>query len=184
MCLIGLVLFSITGFTLNHASSIGAKSQVSSSRATLPPALLTNLQRSASSGGNDRSPPSEVSEWIRDKFDSSVAGAPSEWSEDDVYISLPRPGGDAWMSIDLVTGEVTHEVTRRGWISYLNDLHKGRNTGTAWSLFIDLFALATLIFAITGLLLLKMHSNRRPATWPAVGFGLVLPLILALLFIH
>ena len=147
MCLIGLVLFSITGFTLNHASSIGAKSQVSSSTATLPPALLTNLQRSASSSRNDRSPPSEVSEWVRGKFDSSIAGAPSEWSEDDVYISLPRPGGDAWMSIDL-------------------------------------FAMATLIFAITGLLLLKMHSNRRPATWPAVGFGLVLPLILALLFIH
>jgi hypothetical protein len=51
-------------------------------------------------------------------------------------------------------------------------------------LFIDVFAFATLVFAITGLLLLKMHAHHRPTTWPAIGFGLVLPLLLALLFIH
>ena len=43
---------------------------------------------------------------------------------------------------------------------------------------------AALIFATTGLLLLKMHSGHRPGTWPMVGLGLVLPLLLALLFIH
>ena len=108
----------------------------------------------------------------------------AEWSPGEVYLSLPRPGGDAWLTIDLASGEVTHELTDRGWISYLNDLHKGRNTGAAWSLFIDLFAFAALIFAVTGLFLLKMHSSHRPATWPMVGLGLVLPLLLAILFIH
>jgi uncharacterized protein len=37
---------------------------------------------------------------------------------------------------------------------------------------------------VTGLLLLKMHSGNRPGTWPMVGLGLVLPLLLAILFIH
>ena len=69
-------------------------------------------------------------------------------------------------------------------VSYLNDLHKGRNTGTAWSWFIDLFAIASLVFAMTGLVLLWLHSHRRPSTWPLVGFGLLVPLLLALFFIH
>jgi len=32
--------------------------------------------------------------------------------------------------------------------------------------------------------LLKMHAGNRGATWPMVGLGVVIPLVLALLFIH
>ena len=58
-----------------------------------------------------------------------VAAREAEWSGREIYVALPQPGGDAWLSIDLATGEVQYERTDRGWISYLNDLHKGRNTG-------------------------------------------------------
>ena len=109
---------------------------------------------------------------------------PAEWSEQEVYLSLPRPGGDAWLSIDRTTGAVEYERTSRGWIAYLNDLHKGRNAGAAWRWFIDIFAIACLVFCITGLFLLQMHARQRPSTWPYVVLGLVLPLLLALLFIH
>jgi len=44
---------------------------------------------------------------------------------------MPRPGGDAWLSIETDSGVLLYERTERGWISYLNDLHKGRNTGIA-----------------------------------------------------
>jgi uncharacterized protein len=101
-----------------------------------------------------------------------------------IYLSLPRPGGDAWLRIMRDTGEFEYELTERGWISYLNDLHKGRNTGLAWSWFIDIFAAACLVFSITGLLILKMHALKRPSTWPMVGLGLLVPLLLTLLFIH
>jgi hypothetical protein len=33
-------------------------------------------------------------------------------------------------------------------------------------------------------LILKMHAAKRPSTWPVVAGGLVLPLLLAILFIH
>ena len=97
---------------------------------------------------------------------------------------MPRPGGDAWLRVDLKDGAVEYERTDRGWISYLNDLHKGRMTGGAWSLFIDVFAIGCLVFCITGLLILKMHAQRRPMTWPMVGLGLVLPALLVLLLVH
>ena len=65
----------------------------------------------------------------------------------------------------------SYEVTDRGWIAYLNDLHKGRHTGAAWSWFLDVFAVAAIVFCVSGLLLLQLHSKRRPATWPVVGLG-------------
>ena len=79
---------------------------------------------------------------------------------------------------------MTAEITDRGWISYLNDLHKGRNSGAVWSLFIDVFAGACLIFALTGLLLLQLHAAKRKSTWPLVAAGLAIPTAIAVFFIH
>jgi uncharacterized protein len=184
-CLIGMILFSITGFTLNHAGWVSAKPQVESRSAMLPAPLLEQLQQLATDKAESKGElPREAIDWLNAALSIRAAGREAEWSADEIYVSLPRPGGDAWATLDLASGEVIHEVTDRGWVSYFNDLHKGRNTGPAWSLFIDVFAFAALVFASTGLLLLKMHSNHRPATWPMVGLGLVLPLLLAILFIH
>lgn len=94
------------------------------------------------------------------------------------------PGGDAWLSLDRSTGAVEYERTGRGAIAYLNDLHKGRNAGPAWGWFIDVFAIACLVFCITGLFLLHLHARQRRMTWPLVGLGLLIPLLLALLLIH
>ena len=114
----------------------------------------------------------------------SVGTRLAEWSEDEIYLSLPRPGGDAWLSIDLTSGDLLYERTDRGWVSYFNDLHKGRNTGRAWFWFIDVFSVACIIFCVTGLLLLQRYAGGRPSTWPLVGLGFVVPLILILLFMH
>ena len=117
-------------------------------------------------------------------FNDCVAGREAEWSADEVYVALARPGGDAWVSIDRETGAVEHEKTTRGAISLLNDLHKGRNTGPAWSWFIDVFAAACVVFTVTGLILLQFHARARPLTWPLVGLGLVVPVLLVILFVH
>src|SRR3546814_10183324 len=65
-----------------------------------------------------------ISQWVEKEIGQSGAGE-AEWSADEVYLALPRPGGDGWVSIDRHSGEVSSEATSRGWISYLNDLHKG-----------------------------------------------------------
>lgn len=182
-CLLALVLFSITGFTLNHANAIASTPEVTTNTAQLPEDMVEAL-RGAAADESERTLPPAIARWLREQLSVRLPQDAAEWSSDEVYVSLPRPGGDAWMTIDLASGEVTHEVTDRGWISYFNDLHKGRNTGAVWSLFIDVFAFAVLVFAVTGLLLLKMHATHRPATWPMVALGLVLPLVLAVLFIH
>lgn len=179
--LIGLLLFAITGFTLNHAADIEASPVVAEKAAQMPPALLAELGPDPASGKGTL--PRPVAAWVEGHFPVKASGE-AEWSADEVYLPAPRPGGDAWVAIDRATGAVTSEVTDRGWISYLNDLHKGRNSGTAWSWFIDIFAFACLVFALTGLVLLQLHAAKRRSTWPLVGAGLVLPAAIAIIFIH
>lgn len=189
ICLIGMLLFAATGFTLNHASQIEAKPVVVTRNATAPAGLLealrTQMPAGEGKGKDHKGPvPAALAEWLSQALDIDASGREAEWSGGEIYVSLPRPGGDAWVSLELDSGEAQYEKTTRGAISYLNDLHKGRNTGGAWSLFLDVFALACLVFSVTGLFLLKLHAAGRVGTWPLVGLGLVVPLLLAILYIH
>lgn len=180
--LIGMLMFAVTGFTLNHASQIEAKPVVVDRKATLPPDLQALLAKGPETG--KRPLPAPFEPFLSKAVGAEVAGQVGEWSADEVYIALARPGGDAWVSIDRATGAVEHEKTTRGAISLLNDLYKGRNAGKAWGWFIDIFAGACVVFTITGLILLQFHARSRPLTWPLVGLGLVIPVILVILFVH
>ncbi|WP_333793110.1 PepSY-associated TM helix domain-containing protein [Hyphomicrobium sp.] len=180
--LVSMLLFAVTGITLNHSSVIEAKPQVTTNEATLGEAAVSALSEAPATG---RAPvPENIARAVSDAVGIDVAGREAEWSESEAYVSLPRPGGDAWISIERDSGAVTYERTDRGWVSYLNDLHKGRHTGAAWSLFIDLFALCSIVFCVTGLLLLQMYAKSRKSTWPLVGLGLGLPVLLAVFLIH
>ncbi len=181
LSLTAMLLFAITGITLNHAASIGAKPVVVEKSGTLPRPLLHMLSAPHAA---DAPLPVPVAKAIVAAVGLDPAGKPVEWSETDAYVALPRPGGDGWVSIARATGAITAETTDRGWISYLNDLHKGRNAGAAWFWFIDVFAGACILFTLTGLLLLQLHARHRPSTWPIVAAGLALPVLLAILFIH
>lgn len=188
LCLIGLLLFTLTGFTLNHAAQIEGKPAITIQRGTVDAPLREALQRQqpeiTKQLKGKAELPAALQGWVRQQWGVDAAGREAEWSPDEVYLSLPRPGGDAWLRVNLDDGAAEYEHTDRGWLSYFNDLHKGRHTGAAWSWFIDIFAAAALMFSITGLFILQMHAGKRPFTWPMVGFGLVLPALLALLFIH
>jgi uncharacterized protein len=180
--LIGLLLFAITGFTLNHAADIEASPVTQEAKAQLPKALLPRI--APDDAPDAKKPfPDEIRSWLESNLKSRASGD-ADWSADEIYLALPRPGGDGWISVDRATGEVTTESTSRGWIAYLNDLHKGRNSGTAWKWFIDIFVLACMVFTLTGLVLLWMHSKHRKSTWPLVGAGLVIPALIAIFLIH
>lgn len=179
--LVGMLLFAITGITLNHAATIGARPAVTEGSGTLPAPLRRLL---ASEPAEGAPLPNAVSRAVSAAVALDPAGRPGEWSDDEVYVALPGPGRDAWVSIDRTSGAITSERTERGWISYLNDLHKGRNTGDAWFWFIDVFAVACVVFTITGLLLLQLHAKRRPMTWPVTALGLIIPIALAIFLIH
>lgn len=180
LCLAGMLLFAVTGITLNHASQISAKPLIVTLDRALPKPLLAELQLTAT----QQQLPSSVHNWLEQQLKQSINPTYAEWSSAELYLALPRPGGDGWFSIDLDSGELLYESTDRGWIAYFNDLHKGRNSGAAWSWFIDIFAGICVLFSFTGLWLLTRQTKMRPSTWPVTLAGLVIPVLIMLLFIH
>lgn len=182
ICLAGMILFSVTGITLNHAGQIEAKPLVVRKSVEVPKTILATL---TSAVGTRSAPlPADLASWLGGQVSRPVGSLVAEWSEDEIYLAMPGPGYDAWLSIDRTSGEVEFESTDRGWIAYLNDLHKARHTGAAWKWFLDLFAVACVIFCLTGLYLLYFHARHRPMTWPVVALGLIIPCLIALLMGH
>ncbi len=179
VCLAGMLLFALTGITLNHAADIEASPQTTTVEAELSEGMLTLLNKR-----DDGPLPLAVRRWLLDQQHISTPDSGAEWDEAEVYLALPRPGGDAWLSIDRHSGELIYEQTDRGLVSYLNDLHKGRNTSAAWSWFIDLFSVLCIIFSLSGLLLLFRYSQQRPGTWPLVVLGILIPVLIIILTLH
>ena len=178
--LMAMLLFTLTGFTLNHAADIEGRPQVTQLHAQVPSELLADLPTE----GSTAPLPPALRYWLEDTWQLSLGAREAEFSADEVYLSLPRPGGDAWLRIDPESGEIEYEHSDRGWIAWANDLHKGRHTGAAWAWFIDLIAVGSLVFSLSGLWILHRHAAQRAATWPLVAAGAVLPLLIILLCFH
>jgi hypothetical protein len=180
LCLVGMILFSVSGFTLNHASLIEAKPQVTNWEKDLSAQTLALLPKAQDKARL----PDDVAKALKADTGVDVSKVLPEVSDSELYFAMPGPGFDEWMSVERDTGHVTYEKSHRGFVAVLNDLHKGRNAGPAWSLFIDIIAIASVIFCITGLGLLWIYARGRRITWPLVGLGTIVPFILFLLFIH
>lgn len=182
LAVFGMLLFAITGVTLNHAGQIGSNPDVVVVEDQLPEALVQKL--ASYQGKNSRQTPQVLTTWLSAEHGISLTEGALEWTAYELYVSSPRPGGDAWLSVDFDTGELVYEETDRGWIAWLNDLHKGRNTGAVWIWFIDLFAFVCVVFCVTGFGVLWIHSRERAQIWPVVGAGILVPILLAALFVH
>lgn len=190
ICLICMILFAITGITLNHPTLFEAEPEEKVVETVIPSEVLGPLQQQTEAAvANDSFDELELSKGFIAYLDNTIPHDLSlleeapDWSEQEIYIQKPLPGGDVWMSVDIPSGELVYMHTDRGVIAWLNDLHKGRNTSLVWIWFIDIFAVATLIFCLTGLILLQLHSKNRPSTWYVTAAGIVIPGIIAIFYL-
>ncbi|WP_017445908.1 PepSY-associated TM helix domain-containing protein [Gayadomonas joobiniege] len=178
ICLAGMLLFAVTGITLNHAAEIESEPKITSYEAELPANILSSLQQ-------QKSLTSSFKSWFKNQTGQNIPDAiKPEINAGEIYLAMPRPGGDSWFSLMLETGEFYMETTERGYIAYLNDLHKGRNTSSAWRWFIDIFSIACIVFTVTGLILLKKYAKGRKSTWPLIIASFLLPVAIALIPAH
>ena len=96
ICLLGILLFSVTGITLNHAEQIDTEAKVTNRTTTLPLPLQTELHQAAGKIGEAKAPlPASIRNWLADSWSLKVTDDPAEWSSAEVYLGQPRPGGDA-----------------------------------------------------------------------------------------
>lgn len=115
-----------------------------------------------------------ISEYLRETH--GIDGAVADFGSDttDGYISYREPGYAADVFFDLDNGEYRLSVEQQGLIGVLNELHKGRDAGSAWSWVIDLSGVFLVLIAVTGLgLQLFLAKRRRAALSWALGGSVV-----------
>ncbi|RYY91239.1 MAG: hypothetical protein EON61_28005, partial [Alphaproteobacteria bacterium] len=95
--LVGMLMFAVTGITLNHAGQIEAKPVISEVTKILPPDLLAQLGE-APSEGQTAILPKPVADWLQAETGAPISRRTGEWSDTEVYVGMPKPGGDAWLS--------------------------------------------------------------------------------------
>lgn len=169
-----ILFFGVTGITLNHpdwffsgAESTSQHEGTVDLRWIEPPSPTTGDAPADPEAGVDKL---AVVEHLRAEHE--VRGALADFTVDDYecLVSFRGPGYAADAIIDRETGRYTLSATYHGVVAVLNDLHKGRDTGPAWSLVIDISAALMTLVALSGFGLIFYLRLRR-------GAGLVLALL-------
>jgi len=162
-----LMLFAITGITLNHPDWFGADQEfIEDASGTIQTRWLEeNVDRLA------------IAEFLRSQH--NLKGMVSEFVSDEYecMVVFKGPGYAADVFIDRNTGDYTLTEISTSTIAILNDLHKGRDSGPAWSWLIDISAILMILVSITGLVLL-FYLKKRRRNGLLVTFGGLVALVL------
>ncbi|MEL7198504.1 MAG: PepSY-associated TM helix domain-containing protein [Pseudomonadota bacterium] len=176
-----MLMFGLTGLTLNHPDWFESEPQSSLTEIALSDELATALAEVES----DATLSPSLIEKLKRETGANISSSNIAVVEfEEMIFDLSGPGVDANLTIDLATGDAFYERIDNGVIAKLNDLHKGRDTGMVWGLLIDITAVACVIFCLSGLGLLALNANVRASTWPLTTFGVVVPVIAYVLFVH
>lgn len=170
LALLLVLFFGLTGITLNHPSwTFGDDMEVTTERGALP------FDATFADGTTDYL---SISEFMRDEL--GVGGEVDAFATTagQATISYRNAGYAADAFVDVETGSYELTVEQQGWVGVLNDLHKGRDTGTLWRWVIDISAGLLVGIAITGLTMQCFLRKRRRSALVSVGVGAALMLAL------
>lgn len=161
--LVVVLFFGITGITLNHPTwTFGDEAQTTETSGVLP------FSPTLDDGSVDFL---SVSEFVRAEY--GVAGGVDSF---DVVngvgsIAYKNAGYAADLFFDVETGAFDLSVEQQGWVAVMNDLHKGRDTGTSWKWLIDVSAGFLVLVSLTGLVMQFFLRKRRRSALVSVAVG-------------
>ncbi len=186
--LAAVLFFSATGVTLYHPDwFFGETNRSVRSEGKVDPRWLHLEVPEVSSDAEDPADLSrqvsklDVVEFLRRS--EGIRGALVDFKVDDseCAVTFKGPGYSADAFIDRETGRFTLTQSLHGVIAVLNDLHKGRDTGLAWSILIDVSAIVLTLISLSGLILLFYLKLRRSPGLIVVIVGAVV--VAALFFL-
>ncbi len=148
-----LIFFSLTGLFLNHPEWFEPAKEENTQTIQIPETALAQLKA-------EENPSSELLKIVRQKATLTGRYLSSEVMDNEVMIRLESPAGstDIWAMMD--TGEVEITTKPASTVSLINDLHRGKNSGTAWSWLIDLSAVLIIALSLAGYILFISIKTR------------------------
>jgi len=170
-----LLFFAATGITLNHTEWT-VEQQV-----TEQPSGMVDIAwvHTDSSQVNKL----EVVEYLR--ANHRITAKLSEFRSDgtECSVSFAGPGYSADGFIDRATGQYDLTITSSGLIATMNDLHKGRDTGTGWAWLIDLSAGLMILVSLTGFMMIFFLKKKRSSGLLISVIGAIVIVLVYWLFV-
>jgi hypothetical protein len=162
-----LFFFALTGITLNHQDRFTGEAKTYRDHGTM------NMSWVKPATGKDVAK-LEIVEYLRKT--NGVKAALSDFRVDNnqLQVAFKGPGYEADAFIDRATGKYEVDESRMGVVAIVNDLHKGRDTGDAWSKVIDLSAGLMCLVSLSGLTLIFFLHKRRTSGLVAMAIGAAL----------
>lgn len=150
-----LLFFAVSGLTLNHADWFTNGKEVVTKDSGMVNVKWVNVADTLKINKL------QLVEFFRNKH--QVKGALGDFRIEDSEVSLTfnGPGYIADSFIDRETGKYELSVTRMGVVAVINDLHKGRDSGKAWSWIIDISAVLMTLVSISGIILICFIKKKR-----------------------
>lgn len=163
IALIIVLFFGITGITLNHPSwtfGDSASNEISGGTLQVDPLL--------EDGSVNWLP---IAESIRAEYD--VTGEVNDFGVNagKGSILFTNPGYSATLFFDTQTGVFELTVHQEGFVAVMNDLHKGRDSGSGWAWVIDVSAGFLVAISLTGLTMQLFLRKRRRSAFISVAIG-------------
>ncbi len=161
---VAILFFSITGLTLNHPDWFFDETTVQET-GELDTAWLNNgAPQPMDWDENDYGfavSKLEVAEFLRQEH--HLQGTVTDFLafEDECEVTFAGPGYAAIARIARDSGAYTVAITSNDLVSIFNDLHKGRHSGSLWSLVIDVSAILSIVMSIAGFMLIFFLKRRR-----------------------
>ena len=158
--LLGLALFlffALTGIQLTHESFGLDEAKVADEQIRIPIETARLGQR----------------EQVLTALNTNLGVERFEVREQEIEISMMRPGERGQIRIDRKTGQGEFHRERRGWVGALADLHKGAATGPVWRLLMDITCVWIVISSITGLLMVFGLPKRKAWGLISVAAGTI-----------
>lgn len=162
--LAAILFFSVTGLTLNHPDWF-FQEDTQVTEGSLEQAWLNlNNPAPADWDGNDFGHQVDklaVAEALRLRHALTGQVADFICFEDSCEVTFQGPGYAATARINRPDGKYELTTTCNDVISIMNDLHKGRHTGTLWKIVIDISAIISTLVAISGFVLVFYLRLKR-----------------------
>jgi hypothetical protein len=160
--LLVMLLFGVTGFTVNHEEWFGAtRPRVADTEGTTPRELLA------------KGDALRIVEHVRNTWHVAAAMTDYDASDDRISIAFKEPGQLWEVDIEKSSGHTKLHHETYNLAAFLNNLHRGRYAGPAWRWVIDASALFIVLACATGIILWLALPRRRVLGFIALAVGVL-----------
>ncbi|XID74392.1 PepSY-associated TM helix domain-containing protein [Alkanindiges sp. WGS2144] len=168
---LSLMFFAATGLFLNHPQWFSGKTDEHTSILPLPVDLGQKIRQ-------QENPSDIILQYLRGQYVLTGHYQSSEMVDGDVMMRLESPAGstDIWVNLDDQQIEITKKTAST--VAMLNDLHRGKNSGTLWSWLIDISAILILVLSLAGFVLFLSMKTRLKNHLVLLGLGTIILILL------